>query len=190
MSLPDDPTTTLDRDDSDWYEPVEEDLPPRPRRRLVTPVTLLLAAIIVGAGGFFAGVKVQKNQGTTAGATPAAATSGFPGRGGGGGGPGGGSGGPAAVGTVANKHGRTLYVSAGSGTTIKVQVDRHAKVSRTATTATKGIYPGDTVIVQGTKSKDGSVSATQVTATAKGAGTGGFGGFGGGRPPGFTPPGG
>ncbi|MDX6658657.1 MAG: hypothetical protein QOH62_3450, partial [Solirubrobacteraceae bacterium] len=56
-----------------------------------------------------------------------------------------------------------------------------------------------TVVVQGTKSKDGSVSATQVNATAKGASAGGFGGFGGfggggggggARPGGATPPGG
>jgi hypothetical protein len=189
MSLPDDPrTTTVERDDRDWYEPVEEDLPPRPRRRLVTPVTLAFAAIIVGAGGFFAGVEVQKNQGTTTGgAALAGAATGFPGRGGAGA-AGGGSGGPVAVGTVASKKGRTLYVSAGSGATIKVKVDPNAKVSRTATTGSKGIYPGDTVVVQGTKGKDGSVSATRVSATAKGASTGGFGG--GGRPPGFTPPGG
>jgi hypothetical protein len=204
LSLPDDPTTTLERDDTDWYEPVEEDLPPRPRRRLATPATLVLVIIIVGAGGFFAGVKVQKSQGSTAnGATPAAAASGFPGRPGGAGaaggapGGGGGSGGPAATGTVANKKGSTLYVSTPDGTTVKVQVNKNAKVSRTATTSSKGIYPGDTVVIQGTKSKDGSVSATQVNATAKGAssGFGGFGGFGGGgggggRPGGSTPPGG
>jgi hypothetical protein len=211
LSLPDDPTTTLDRDDTDWYEPIEEDLPPRPRRRLATPATLVLAAVIIGAGGFFAGVKVQKSQGSTAsGATLAGAGSGFPGRPGGGGpagggaaggGPagGGGSGGPAATGTVANKHGSTLYVSTPDGTTVKVQVNKNAKVSRTATTGSKGIYPGDTVVVQGTKSKDGSVSATQVNATAKGASAGGFGGFGGfggggggggARPGGATPPGG
>lgn len=46
-------------------------------------------------------------------------------------------------------------------------------------------HPGDTVIVQGTTSKDGTVTATQVNATASGA-TGGLGGlfgrFGGGGP--------
>jgi hypothetical protein len=190
LSLPDNPTTTLERDDTDWYEPIEEDLPPRPRRRLATPATLVLVIIIVGAGGFFAGVKVQKSQGSTAGgAALAGAPAGFPGRPGGAGG----SGGPAATGTVANKKGRTLYVSTGNGATVKVQVDKNAKVSRTATTASKGIYPGDTVVIQGTTSKDGSVSAAQVSATAKGASSGGFGGFGGGgggRPGGSTPPGG
>jgi hypothetical protein len=192
LSLPDDPTTTLERDDTDWYEPVEEDLPPRPRRRLATPATLVLVIVIVGAGGFFAGVKVQKSQGSTAsGAALAGAPSGFPGRPGGGGAPGGGgSGGPAATGTVTNKKGSTLYVSTGNGTTVKVQVNKNAKVSRTATTGSKGIYPGDTVVIQGTTSKDGSVSATQVNATAKGASSGGFGGGGGGRPGGSTPPGG
>jgi hypothetical protein len=97
---------------------------------------------------------------------------------------------------VVNKHGSTLYVSTPDGTTVKVQVNKNAKVSRTATTASNGIYPGDTVVVQGTKSKNGSVSATQVNATAKGASPGGFGGFGGfgggggGRPGGATAPGG
>ena len=42
-----------------------DELPRRPRRRLVTPLTLVLAFALVAALGFVGGVKVQKAQGTT-----------------------------------------------------------------------------------------------------------------------------
>ena len=65
---------------------------------------------------------------------------------------------------------------------------RVVKVTRTAGTSLKGIYPGDTVIVQGSKHSDGSITASQIRATAKGASGGGAALFGG-APPGGAPPG-
>ena len=95
-----------------------------------------------------------------------------------------------------------LYVEDNSGSTVKVKLTSNSKVTRTASSHASSIHPGDTVIVQGTKGSTGAVTATSVTAIAKGASTalrggfgggggGGFGGAAGGGPPaGFAPPGG
>src|SRR5581483_1881251 len=97
------------------------------------------------------------------------------------------AGGPASgyftVGTVADKHGSTLYVKDQSGTTIRVRTKDSSKVTRTASSSPKGVHPGDTVIVTGTKHGDGSITASSIRATSKAAssasGGGGFLGAGG-----------
>jgi Domain of unknown function (DUF5666) len=87
---------------------------------------------------------------------------------------------------VANKHGSTLYVKDSDGTTIRVKTTSHSKINRTATASAGAIHPGDTVIVQGTKSSSGTITATQINATSSAAAGGlaglfgGGGGFGGG----------
>jgi hypothetical protein len=48
--------------EGDWLDDAEE-LPPRPRRRLLTPIPLTLLAILAIACGFIAGVLVEKGQG-------------------------------------------------------------------------------------------------------------------------------
>jgi hypothetical protein len=98
-----------------------------------------------------------------------------------GGGPGG-AGGQinATVGSVANKHGRTPYVKDSDGNTIKVKMTSNSNINRTASTTAGAIHPGDTVIVQGTKSSNGTVTATQINATASAATSGFAGLFGGG----------
>jgi hypothetical protein len=185
----------------DWEPEDDEPLPKRPRRRLVTPVSAALAGAIVAALGFIGGVEVQKGQddGSSGNAAAAQASAGAGGGGAGRGGFGGGGGGgqfggagatgqsAPTVGSVANKKGSTLYVKDSDGNLVKVKTTSHSKINRTASTSTGAIHPGDTVIVQGTTSKDGTVTATQVNATASGA-TGGLGGLfgrfgGGGGPP-------
>ena len=52
-------------------------------------------------------------------------------------------------------------------------------MTRNAAASARGIFPGDTVVVQGTKDKDGDLVATQITATSKTAAAAG-GGVGGG----------
>jgi hypothetical protein len=178
------PDALLDED----LEPVLDDddddgggaPPPRPRRRRVTPVTGTLAALLVATGGFIAGVQVQKGQASSPIATAAAAAGARgPAAGGAGQGP------APTFGSVASKKGSTLYVTSPDGTTISVKTNAQSKVTRNAAASVKGIYPGDSVVVQGTKDKDGNIVATQITATSKsaaasGAGGGGFGRFGGG----------
>ena len=168
----------------------ERALPPRPRRRLVTPASAALTAVLIAAAGFIGGVEVQKGQADSGGGAPAApaaggrrwpparavragaARGGFPARGG--------AQGNATVGSVANKHGSTLYVKDSDGNTVRVKTTSHSKINRTATASVGAIHPGDTVIVQGTKSASGTITATQINATSSSAASGLAGLFGGG----------
>jgi hypothetical protein len=52
--------------EGDWIDDAEE-LPPRPRRRLLTPVPLALLAALAIACGFIGGVLVEKGQGGSSG---------------------------------------------------------------------------------------------------------------------------
>jgi hypothetical protein len=162
---------------------LDNELPARPRRRLITPVTATLFAVVLVALGFTGGVLVQKSSGATATPTATGARPSFAG----GGGPRGGQAGSGAqptAGEVTSKDGRTLYVKGADGTTVKVRVNANGKVTRTATASVKAIHPGDTVVVEGAKSANGTVNATSVTATASGVQSGGGRGFGAGPPPG------
>ena len=67
---------------------------------------------------------------------------------------------------MANKHGSTLYVKDSDGNTVRVKTTSHSKINRTATASAGAIHPGDTVIVQGTKSSSGTITATQINATS------------------------
>ena len=194
--MPDHDDRLLDLDDDvdvdeyeDDWEPATQEraLRPRPRRRLVTPASAALTAVLIAAAGFIGGVEVQKGQADSAGAAGGAgggrtalaagadgagARGGFPGRGG--------AQGNATVGSVANKHGSTLYVKDSNGNTVRVKTTSHSKINRTASTSVGAIHPGDTVIVQGTKSAGGTVTATQINATSSSAASGLAGLFGGG----------
>jgi hypothetical protein len=129
--------------------------------------------VLLLAVGFIGGVEVQKRSGSSSGGAAAAR---FAGRLGG-------TSSGATTGQVANKRGRTLYVTE-SGTTVKVRTTAATKVTRTAVSKVGAVHPGDTVVVQGAKSASGTVKATSVTATASNA-SGGLGGsFGGASPPG------
>jgi hypothetical protein len=143
-----------------------DDLPPRPRRRLVTPWTAGLAAVAIAAGGFVGGVAIQKGKGTSSSSsTPA----GFPGAAGGfsgAGGPPGSAGADsnAITGTVSYVKGGVIYVKNSDGTTIKVRAASGATVTRSAAAKAGAIHPGDRIVVQG-KQSGGTVKATSVTAT-------------------------
>jgi hypothetical protein len=80
----------------------------------------------------------------------------------------------------------SLYVKDSDGNLVRVKTTSHSKINRTASTSSGAIHPGDTVIVQGTTSKGGTVTATEIQATAAGATSGLgalFGRFGGGGGP-------
>ena len=125
--------------EEDWYPELEQ-LPERPRRKLLTPSIVLLALVLFAACGFIGGVLVQKGQGSSSGgagagassfasrfgagasgasgASGAAGTGGFASRFAGlfGGGAGGGT-----SGTVSSISGGTLYVTETSGNTVAVE---------------------------------------------------------------------
>jgi hypothetical protein len=202
-------TEDLTARDDEWAV-AGDSLPPRPRRAGLTRAAIALSAVLLAALGFIGGVEVQKHQGSTGG-TPTAATGGTaaggfqraaggqgaaggPGGGGFGGAPGGGA--DVTVGTVSNKKGNVLYVKDSNGSLIKVTTSSSSTVNRTAKTSAGAIHPGDTIVVQGSTSKSGTVTASRITATSAAAaagrpafGGGGFGGGGGGAPGGGAAPG-
>jgi hypothetical protein len=170
MSIP--PGGELD----EAYYPELDELPPRPRRKLLTPVTVLLLLALFAAAGFVGGVLVQKGQASStstvgggfasrfgaAGATGAtgtsAAASGFRSLFGGGAG-----GGGATIGTVSSIDGRTLYVTETSGNTIAVVTTAESKITKDESVGSNGIHPGDSVVVEGIAGSKGTVTASSVS---------------------------
>jgi hypothetical protein len=189
-----------DNPELDWYEdeeaPGEDAVPRRPRRKLVTPVTGALAAVVLVAGGFIGGVQVQKHQGgsSSGGARAGSFAARF---GGGAGTTGSGSGSgssstqsSATTGTVANVKGSTIYLTTSDGTTVKIRTNDNSRVTRNASSSASNIHPGDTLVVQGARASSGTVTASSITATARGVSA--FGGLaalaGGGAPAGGSAP--
>lgn len=155
---------------------LEDDVPPRPRNRLLAPLSLALIAVLIAATGFLGGVLVQKgSEGSPAGGPPGGlpsflsegaeeGSSGLPASF-----PGGGSG-AAVSGTVSSVDGRTIYVKDSSGATVAVRVEDGSKVSRDSNVGVKKIRPGDSVEVQGAK-HGSTVKASSISATESGVET-------------------
>lgn len=150
-----------------------EELPRRPRRRLLAPTTLSLAGALLLACGFVGGVLVEKGQSSSS--STAGSTAGFASRlaalrGGGGtarsagagsaGGPG--ALGGATIGQVAYLSGSTLYVINAEGTTVKVATSPASTVTKTVKADVKGIHPGETVVVTGAAGANGTVGAESI----------------------------
>jgi len=162
--------------DEDWYPELEE-LPQRPRRKLITPTTVALAVVLFAACGFIGGVLVQKGQASgtpatggasgvasrfaaaAAGASGASGTAGFasrfgglfPGAGGG------------ASGTVSSISGSTLYVTETSGNTVAVVTTPESKITKSESVKSSAIHPGDSIVVEGITGSSGTITASSVT---------------------------
>jgi Domain of unknown function (DUF5666) len=177
-----------DSQPQEWNAPDEEtfDPPRRRRRRFLNRRSAALAAAIACAAGFYAGVRVEKSQlgstATAAAASPAAAGAGTAGAAGTGAGPRAGfagalrGGANASVGTVASVNGKTIYLTDSSGNTVKVTLSSATKLTKSQGVSTASLRPGDTVVIQGLKSANGTIAATSVndsgaSATRTGAGT-------------------
>jgi hypothetical protein len=156
----------------------EEELPRRPRRQFFNRRTAALGALVMCALGFYGGVRVEKGQlasstsASTASSLPAGlragggapgaagataragATAGSAGR------PGGGN---VSFGTVKSIDGKTIYVSDSSGNTVKVTLSPVAKISKSLKVSKSSVRPGDTVVIQGVKSSQGTLTATSVS---------------------------
>ncbi|HUZ21129.1 MAG TPA: hypothetical protein VMU75_11230 [Acidimicrobiales bacterium] len=162
------------------------------RLRLPIPAVVLLA-LLLAAGGFWAGAAVQKSRGAASGTSRPSGLASLFGRGGAASGSGlgagrglGGASTAAAAGIVTVVEGTTLYVTTASGGLVKVLVGPQAKVTRDAGTTLSTLKPGDTVVVQGTKAKNGTVSASSISATAAGVSAGFGAALGGGSPGGSS----
>jgi Domain of unknown function (DUF5666) len=176
-------TQTQNWDTSDQERPTT---PGRPRRRWLNRKTAALAAVITCAAGFYGGVRVEKSQlsstataapaGTAragvAGATGAAAgaRAGFLG--------GAGGGGNASFGTVSSVNGNTIYLTESSGNAVKVTLSSATKITKSQSVSKTSVRPGDTVVIQGATSSNGTIAATSVSdsgASASGRGASGTG---------------
>jgi hypothetical protein len=170
----------LDIDGEELQEP--EQLPRRPRRRLLSPIPLALIGVLLIAAGFIGGVLVEKGQGSSgssAGSTSSSFASrlaglrGGPGVGAGGaaaggasaGSPGAGGGRPVA-GQVAYLSGSALYVTSSEGNTVKVLTSAATSVSKTAKATVKEIHPGETVTVTGSAAANGTLTAESISVGA------------------------
>jgi hypothetical protein len=170
----------------------------RPRRRLLTPPTVILAIVLFAVVGFLVGVKVEKGQvspsaaGRTgaasaatggarraggAGRTAAGGTTGAAGAAGafaagggfGGGGAASSAAGPVTTGTVQSTSGTTLYVENAAGNTVAVKTSQSTQVTRTVDSTPSAVHPGETVVIQGTTGPDGSINAVTIRSNATAA---------------------
>lgn len=140
---------------------------------MLTPLRVALLCLLIAAAGFIGGVLVQKRSGGSSSSNPFG-SGGLPGLGSGGAD---GQGLPAGIGggtmgTVSTVNRGVLYVSDAQGNTFKVLTTGATKVTRSAEAAPRQIHPGDTVLIQGQKRKNGTVKAQSINATAEGASSG------------------
>jgi hypothetical protein len=169
------PWETSTTGDDEW-----PDRGPRKGIRLSVP-TVALVGLLIAAGGIWGGAALQRSHGTSSASSSTASSfaSLFGSRGTGS--TGGAAGVPGALGaattgTVTEVSGSTLFVTNSSGGLVKVTVNPSATVTRNAKSSLGSLLVGDTVVVQGTKASNGSVTATSVSATGAGVNSG-FGGF-------------
>jgi hypothetical protein len=170
-----------------FADDLSDQLAARAPRRYYTRATAVLAALVLLAGGFFAGAQVQKNYGTPAsgsgrtangsnlaGAGDAGRAGGFGGAGRGGAGQNGGgtTGGGAAVGgavantttgTVKLVDGTTVYIQTSDGNVVTVKTNGSTSVQVAQNGALSDLTPGAQVTVEGSAGGDGTVTATKVT---------------------------
>jgi hypothetical protein len=148
--------------------------------------TAILVVLLVAAAGIWGGATLEKHHGS---GTTAATSSGLAAfraartRGAGSGAPGaaGATASSGASGTVTVLQGNTLWLTAANGSLVKVKLTNTTTVTRNADSTKSALRPGDTVTVQGATGKNGTVTASSVSATAKGVtSSSGFAGIPGG----------
>jgi len=141
--------------------------------RLGWPAAVLFALLLAG-GGLWGGAALQRSQGSSSSslastfasrlASARGGTSPFGGAGS--------SSSSATTGTVTEIKGSTLYITNSSGNLVEIALSSSTAVTRDAKSTLGNLKPGDTVVVQGTKAKNGTVTASSVSATADGVSAG------------------
>jgi hypothetical protein len=177
--------------------PVEDIVPDRSlvtelrRRRTITPITRGLLAVVVAGGAFLGGVLVEKSQAKTSSTSalpsgvPANIAALFGGRTSttvAGSGSGSTTTATQTFGTVKLVDGKYVYVSDPQGNVVRVATNATTKITVSQAAAVSKLKPSTSVIVQGTRGADGTISATSISQTSAGGQTGfpGAGGFPGG----------
>jgi hypothetical protein len=163
------------------------------RRRAVTPLTRSLLAVVIAGGAFLGGVLIErsqaKNTSSAAGGVPAGIAALF-----GGGqtsttvaGSGAASTSTQTFGSVKLVDGKYVYVSDAQGNVTRIATNASTKITVSQAGSVTNLKPSTSVIVQGKRSSDGTITATSISQTAAGGGLGGGGGppaFGAGAGPG------
>jgi Domain of unknown function (DUF5666) len=159
---------------------------PKKGFRITWPVAALLV-LVVAAAGIWGGAYMQRHHSSSTAASSlfgsfrrgaSGGTGGTGGTGGFGGAAAAAAASNLAAGTVTDIIGNKLYVTNSSGNLVEVTIGSSTTINRNAKSSLAALKPGDTVTVQGTKSANGSLVASTVSATAAGV-TSGFAGFGG-----------
>lgn len=136
----------------------------------------VLAGLLLVVAGLWLGAYLQRGQSASSSSSPLSSLFGS------------GAGSPSGLsaiakaqakmtsGTVTDIVGDILYVTNSSGSLVAVKVSSSTAIDRNAATTLAGLKPGDTVTVQGTKEKGGTVEATSISDTEKGVTSTGLGG--------------
>jgi uncharacterized protein DUF5666 len=187
--------TTITEPQPELDDFTQDQLPGRPRRKLLTKLTVPLLALLLAAGGFLGGIEVEKSHtsGSPAGglasssavsALRARFATGFPGAGGAssgtgrsgarsGGFPGGGAGFPGGfggagggtTGTISSISGDSIVLKTTSGNSIKVNLTSATTLKKDLHVKRGSIRPGDTITVDGITGKNGSIKASSISDT-------------------------
>jgi hypothetical protein len=182
----------VDLGNDPFADDLSDQLAARAPRRYHTRATVVLAALVLLAGGFLAGAQVQKHFGTAAGGSGRTANGsnlagaggagfgggGFAGRQGGtgrggagatgagapiGGAPVGGAAANTTTGTVKLVDGTTVYIQTPDGNVVTVKTNGSTSVQVAQNGALSDLTPGAQVTVEGSAGSDGTVTATKVT---------------------------
>ncbi|HEY3772892.1 MAG TPA: DUF5666 domain-containing protein [Solirubrobacteraceae bacterium] len=185
--------TTMTEPQPELDDFTQDQLPGRPRRKLMTKLTVPLLALLLVAAGFLGGIELEKSRGSgssTTGLASSSATSslrarfasGFPGAGGSssstrrsgasaGGFPGGGAGFPGGfagagggtTGTISSISGDSVVLKTTSGNSIKVTLTSATTLKKDLHVKRNAIRPGDTITVTGITAKNGSMKASSIS---------------------------
>ncbi|MFC4592165.1 hypothetical protein [Sphaerisporangium corydalis] len=202
----DDPVTAQDLLETSPFDgDLDAELAVRPDGRRTSTLTLVLGAGVVLVVGMLMGIQAHKAFGSSTGGRQGLQSAlagnggqragglrgGYPGGGqglgqgqggqgqggqGGQGGGGGGAFGNVTVGTIKLVDGGKIYLETAGGGVVTIKTTGDTKVQVSKEGKVKDLKPGSSIIVQGERAADGTISATSVNQ----GGLGGFGNRGGG----------
>jgi hypothetical protein len=146
------------------HDAAQQQLPGRPRRRLLTKGSATLLCLLLGGVGFLVGIDVERGQKSTSSSAAAPSSAGAPGRSAAPRGAAGGTGSAGGTaGTVSSVSGTKVDLKSASGDTVKVRLSSATKLSKNLTVSRGSLRPGDTIVVTGVSGSDGTIKAATIT---------------------------